>query len=373
MKYNLLEYSIKDLIALIENDKVDLNPSYQRNFIWTLKDQQELIDTLVLGYPLPNFFIYDRGNGTYEMVDGQQRSKTIYRFVKGLITSSAKTGKVKFINIDSEEILNYKLPFIFMNSLEGTQSLNEFYVLINKKGIHLNIPEVNKSEHHDKLFLKLAYEVLSYQNFINLNLFTEATSKRMNDRAFVEELLGYLRHGIKEKKKSVEDSFKDDITEEEYQILYKEFCQIIDVIEDFNKIHALADTRYKQKNDFYTLFNFIDENIDFDREFLKYFYQILLVLDGTDKEGLQFIRPSNSECTAFKEYANNCVTQSNSKTARDERLKFFNAILKNPSEEPNSILANVLDYFIEVFGDDKVGLIEKNDFWLLDIDKITEV
>jgi hypothetical protein len=367
MKYSFIEFSIKELVELIDKDKVDLNPSYQRNFIWSSIDQKDLIDSIIQEFPLPNFFIYKKPDGQYEMVDGQQRSKTIYRFVKGQISSSKKIGSINFEGSDTEKILNYKLPVVLIEELANGEFLKDFYVLINKKGVHLNVPEVNKSEFHDTLFLKLANEVLTYQNLIELDLFSEATSKRMNDRAYIEELLGYLRVGIKDKKKSVTDIYKnDDISEEEFQILKTKFEKTIDIIACFQKIKPINQTRYKQKNDFFTLFNFIDENCNEDIKTLEYQYKILVALDGKDNEGRQYIRPTNESCIALKDYAYHCVTQSNSKNARDSRLLFFNSILKNKDIENNKILTSVLDYFDDVLNLD-VDLLTFNEYELLDV------
>ncbi len=57
MKYSNFEWTIGDLVNLIESKKINLRPSYQRNFIWSSKDQKLLIDSIRKGYPLPNFFI----------------------------------------------------------------------------------------------------------------------------------------------------------------------------------------------------------------------------------------------------------------------------------------------------------------------------
>ena len=351
MEYKFVEFTIEDLVGLIQDDKIDLNPSYQRNFIWGPKDQKELIDTILFEYPLPNFFIYKRPNGTFEMVDGQQRSKTIFRFVQGYISSSKKTSSQTFDKIDQEKFLSYRLPIVLIDNLKSSESLKDYYVWINKKGIHLNPSEVNKSEFHDTNFLKLASEVLTYQNLIELDLFTDAVSKRMNDRSFIEELLGYLQLGIKEKKRSVELIYsEDDITDEEYIILNKRFQKIIDVIYEVQKKKPIRTTRYKQKNDFYTLFNFVNENIEASSNLFQEQYNILLFIDSKDSEGRQHIRPTNDECEAFKNYALNCVSQSNSKTARDKRLEFFNAILKNKNSYNNDQLTDILNYYEEEEG-----------------------
>lgn len=369
MKYSFIELTIRDLVELIEKNQVDLNPSYQRNFIWSPKDQKELIDTIILSYPLPSFFMYKKTDGSYEMVDGQQRSKTIFSFVKGLITSSKRTGNVSFDRIDKEKFLNYKLSIILIEDLSQGESLNEYYVWINKKGVHLNSSEMIKSEFHDTNFLKLASELLTYQNLIDLDLFSENTSKRMNDRAFIEELLGYLQLGIREKKKSVEYIYnEEDITPEEYEILKERFQKIIDVVYVFNQIKPIKSTRYKQKNDFYTLFNFLDENLFDDIETLNYQYKILLFVDGKDPKGRQYIRPTNEGCQSLKNYALNCVSQSNSKLAREYRLNFFEAILKNVNVDANEILKDVLNYFMDEIELD-LRLKRVGNFELIDIDR----
>ena len=369
MKYTFEELKVSELINLIDKNKIDLNPSYQRNFIWSPKDQSELIDSILEGFPLPNFFIYEKPNGFLEMVDGQQRTTTIYNFSKDRITSTKKNGKIKVGEVRNY-FLNYKLPIIFLRDVKSPRLLNDFYVLINKKGKHLNTPEVNKSEYYDKRFLKLANELLNNQNFIDLNLFTEATSKRMNDRGFVEELLGYLKLGIQEKRSAVETLLEDDISENDYEPLKKEFNDIIAIIHKMNEIKPLKKTRYRQKNDFYTLFSFVNENIKLEIETLLYQYRILLILNGEDKEGDQFIRPTNERCFPLKEYALNCVSQSNSKRARIKRLEFFNDILKNQNTDNNDALIEVLRYLGDIFGPHKIDLKKIEKFDLLNLDRL---
>jgi hypothetical protein len=82
------------------------------------------------------------------------------------------------------------------------------------------------------------------------------------------------------------------------------------------------------------------------------------------------IRPSNEECEALRDYANNCVTQSNSKSARKNRLSFFNAILKNKEIDDNDILLDILSYLSKIYSDQNILLKRVGEFELLDIDKL---
>ncbi len=189
----------------------------------------------------------------------------------------------------------------------------------------------------------------------------------MNDRAYIEELLGYLKLGIKEKKKAVENIYKDDISQDEYLELKDKFYSIIDRISVLDKIKPISNTRYKQKNDFYTLFSFINENLNTPQDLLNYQYEVLLILDKSDEFGRQYIRPTNEECNALKEYATNCVSQSNSTRARESRLLFFNSVLKNTDIYKNDILTEIANYLSDIYGPEKVEFIEVNEFKLLNI------
>jgi len=370
MDYKIKEYRIRELLVIVESGKIDLSPSYQRNFIWSKKDQSSLIDTILKGYPLPSLFIYMDNNGNYEVVDGQQRTRTIFKFYSGDIKSSQGTS---FREIDSSIFLEYRVPVIEISNLQESDSLNEFYVLINKKGKPLNKPEVDKAEFSDHPFLKIADEALNYQNFIDLEIFTEATSKRMNDRAFVEELLAYLQFGITDKKQGVEQAYnlpKEDI--EIFTYLLNTFKSVVDIIYQAQKDTPLKSTRYKQKNDFYTLFNFAHQVKHVSQEMFNYMYKVLLILNQKDDEGMQFISPSNEDSIALREYAFNCVSQSNSKKARMARLRFFNNVLLNKNYEDNQILRDILDYLTRMYGRKLVDLKDVNEYQLIDISKLPQ-
>lgn len=362
MKYTNRQITIKELVDLIDNGKMNLKPSYQRNDIWSKNDQGELIDSILNEYPLPNFFFYRKDNNTYEMVDGQQRSRTIYRFYKGQISSSKKTKKI-FINESIRESFeNYQLNIIDIEDVKDESVLQDFYVLVNKKGKHLNAAELNKAEYSSSNFLRLVETLVEAQLFISLDLFSDATKKRMNDRSFVEELVAYLHFGIIDKKIAVSKLFEKDITIVEREKLEKKVHLILEKINILNDESPINKTRYKQKNDFYTLFCFVNENLGEDIETLKSQYKVLVFLYE-----LGVITPSNNECGLFKDYALNCVSQSNSKNARLSRLEFFNTILK--SSERGKTICDIVSYLQEVDGREIV-LKNVNNYLLIDTDNL---
>jgi uncharacterized protein with ParB-like and HNH nuclease domain len=81
MKYTIAKWTIKKLLSVYEKGMLNLSPPYQRNFIWSISDQQYLIESILKNNPIPNFFLLKKENGYLEMVDGQQRSRTMLSFI----------------------------------------------------------------------------------------------------------------------------------------------------------------------------------------------------------------------------------------------------------------------------------------------------
>lgn len=363
MEYISKEITIKELIGLIEGKKLNLNPPYQRHFIWTPKDQRDLIDSIHKNYPLPSFFILNKGSEAYEMVDGQQRANTIYKYYRNEFRDSDKSY---YRETNTEKFLNYRLVVIEItkDDFKDGESIEEFFSLVNKKGIHLNPAEVNQAQYHNSDFLSVVNKIMDYQPLIDLDIFTDKTKLRMNDRSLVEELVAYLKFGITEKRNAVEDLFKTSILEQEQNELYSEFTSIIDVIAYLNNEHPINETRYKQRNDFYTLFGFIHHHKVEPKEVLSAMYTELVEISNNE-----FITPSNEDCEPFKNYALNCVSQSNSKKARENRLDFFESLLGNKNEEGNSVTKAISSFLYQEYGVDR-DLKHIGDYYIIDFSNL---
>ena len=64
----------------LEND-LDIHPEFQRIFRWTISQKSKLIESILLGIPLPSFFVSQREDGIWDVVDGLQRLATIFSFM----------------------------------------------------------------------------------------------------------------------------------------------------------------------------------------------------------------------------------------------------------------------------------------------------
>lgn len=363
MEYTSKEITIKELVDLIESKKLNLNPPYQRHFIWTPKDQRDLIDSIHKKYPLPSFFILNKESQMCEMVDGQQRANTIYKYYRNEFRDN---DKKYYRETNTEVFLNYRLVIIEITkeNFSAGESIEEFFSLVNKKGIHLNPAEVNQAQYHDSDFLSVVNKIMDYQPLIDLDIFTDKTKLRMNDRSLIEELVAYLKFGITDKRNAVEELFKTNISEQEQDELYDEFTSIINVIAYLNNEHPINETRYKQRNDFYTLFGFIHRHMTEPKEVLLAMYTELVEISNNE-----FITPSNEDCEPFKNYALNCVSQSNSKKARENRLYFFESLLCNKNEGGNSVTNAISSFLYQEYGIDR-DLKHIGDYYIIDFSNL---
>lgn len=75
-------FSVRQLSLLIDEGDLELNPDFQRNFVWDRNRQSLLIESMLLGLPLPSIYLSQYDDGRLTVVDGLQRITTIRRFLK---------------------------------------------------------------------------------------------------------------------------------------------------------------------------------------------------------------------------------------------------------------------------------------------------
>ena len=85
--YDSRTYSINDFVEWDSAKQLELNPRFQRRAVWTDKAKSFLMDTILRGKPIPKIFIRQKINvstktSIREVVDGQQRLRTILSFIK---------------------------------------------------------------------------------------------------------------------------------------------------------------------------------------------------------------------------------------------------------------------------------------------------
>ncbi|MFC3356430.1 DUF262 domain-containing protein [Sphingobacterium zeae] len=364
MKHTIENWNLQRLVSTYEEGQLNLNPPYQRGDIWSLPSKKRLIESIKLRYPLPLFFIHQKSNGSYDMIDGQQRTRTIVGYVKGLFPDTNKytideTNKTFFLQ-------EYQIAVCIITDVENGE-IEDFYYRVNKFGTKLNRPEILKAQFGNSILQVLIENIASSPQLTSLNLFTDSSVNRLNDHDFIGEILALIKFGITDKKKAVDSLYEDKtLDESSAKELEESFFLILDDIIRFDEIKRISETRYRQKNDFYTLFGFLKDHHGLLKSSLDYFYRILISIEKD-------ISPSQEKCYSLREYANNCVSQSNSKNARQERQKFFEELLLNKDnqfdklkDEPISAIHDCLIFYEMDIND----LVKIEEYYVLDVDKL---
>ncbi len=152
MNIELLEITIRDLVEGYENNEeagvlgynetLDIRPPYQREFVYSPKQQEAVVTTVNKGFPLNVMYWAAREDGNFEVIDGQQRTLSICEYVDG---SFAYEGRY-FYNLapdEQDKFLDYKL-MIYVCS--GTQSEKlEWFETINIAGEKLTDQELRNA------------------------------------------------------------------------------------------------------------------------------------------------------------------------------------------------------------------------------------
>ena len=128
------DFNVTTIYNLIDSGAIEM-PVFQRNYIWDVKRASKFIESLVLGLPIPQIFLYQKARNKFLVIDGQQRLLTIYYFIKQRFPLANKRAILRKIFDDNngitEEILmdgnyfkDFKLQFgknesNLKNPLEG--------------------------------------------------------------------------------------------------------------------------------------------------------------------------------------------------------------------------------------------------------------
>src|SRR5208282_2250435 len=75
------DFNVLTLFSFIESGAVRI-PGFQRNYVWDIARASKLIESLILGLPVPQIFLYEKARNRFLVIAGQQRLMSIYYFIK---------------------------------------------------------------------------------------------------------------------------------------------------------------------------------------------------------------------------------------------------------------------------------------------------
>jgi hypothetical protein len=73
--------SIGELANLYRDGELDIHPEFQRFYRWDDEQKSRFIESILLGIPIPSFFVAQREDGKWDVIDGLQRLSTIFQLM----------------------------------------------------------------------------------------------------------------------------------------------------------------------------------------------------------------------------------------------------------------------------------------------------
>ncbi len=262
-------YSINDFIEWYARGEIVLSPKYQRRAVWSEKAQSYLMDTIVRGFPIPKIFIRHDVNMTTkksyrEIVDGQQRIRTILSFIKDgfkiMKVHNKDFGGLYFSELPGpiqKKILIYDISVDVLNEATDAEILEMFarintYTVVLKKQELLN---ANYFGHFKTAAYSLGFEFSKF--YLANKILKEKDITRMAEAELTSELLIVILDGIQDKK-VIESYYKkyDDTFDKKEKVInrFKENIDTISQLFDGN----LSNTHFSSKPLFYSLFSAIN-------------------------------------------------------------------------------------------------------------------
>ena len=152
MKVEPKQITVRDLVKDYSDDgdggvrgyggKLDIRPPYQREFVYKPKQRNAVLETINQGFPLNVMYWAVRSDGTYEIIDGQQRTISVAQYVKGHYSVDGRF----FDNLqddEQEQILDYELQVYFCEGKDSEKLA--WFEIVNIAGEKLTDQELRNA------------------------------------------------------------------------------------------------------------------------------------------------------------------------------------------------------------------------------------
>lgn len=258
-------YSINDFREWHDREQLELVPKFQRRDVWSQNARSYLMDSVIRGKPIPKIFLRQSTNPqskktVREVVDGQQRLRTIFGFLEDGFkiskTHNSKYGGKVFSQLPTsvqKEILEYEIAVDLLLDAPD-QSVLDVFARINSYSVTLSNQELRHAKYFGEFrqtVYRLAIEYLTF--WTEHKILTDKQILRMSEAELTSELLIAMSDGI-QSKKTVDSYYKEyDTKFPKKKLMIKRFKDTMDFIGVLLS-ETLKTSNFKRQHLFYTLF-----------------------------------------------------------------------------------------------------------------------
>lgn len=233
---------VETLHTWVKRGKLNLQPDFQRYFVWNKSKASRLIESLLLDIPLPVIYVAEEQNNTFSVVDGQQRLTSICEFLNGkfpdgkdfrlssLQVMTELNGKL-FRDLSPElqdKILVYVIRVIVIQKDSDTDVKFEMFERLNLGAEKLNDQELRNCIYRGK-YNNLLRE-LAKNTYLLKVMGSTAPHPRMIDRQLILRFFAMWRNTHLKYKKS-NKQFLNNEMEKHRNLNDKEIAEMHSVFE----------------------------------------------------------------------------------------------------------------------------------------------
>jgi hypothetical protein len=233
--------TIFELMRKYDQGKLIIDPDFQRKLVWKPIQSSRFIESVILNFPLPPFYVNQTNEGKYIIVDGLQRTTTLHSFINNKFALSGlealphlndKTfDELKLLAGDFQtKIEDKKLTLYTIRPSVKPRVIYDIFNRINTNGTPLNRQEVRNCIFIGKSTKLL--KVLSESELFKSSIDNGVSPQRMKDR---EIILRFLAFKILDRKVD----YKGDLSD------FVEQCMLVINKMHESKIHEITEEFYR--------------------------------------------------------------------------------------------------------------------------------
>ncbi|WP_296508426.1 DUF262 domain-containing protein [Rhodoferax sp.] len=253
--YEIKEWPIGVLVEKFTNGR-DLDeselfiPDYQRDMVWTPRQQSRFIESILIKLPIPFIFAADVGQGdregALEIIDGSQRIRTLDNFLSNkleLVGLKKLTDAIgmRFSDFSKPRQMRFKrttVRVIELTEKADEDARREMFDRLNSGGTRLTTMEVRRGV-VDGPFMTFITECAANEDFKKLVPLNERNAKRKEYEEFVLRYFAYLNN-YQAFQKSVDDFLTDYLRsknqsfhEVDKAAMLGEFVQMLNLVSEY--------------------------------------------------------------------------------------------------------------------------------------------
>jgi len=175
------DFSIREFLTMKNDGELDLQPLYQRNFVATDLIANKLIESILLDVPIPVVYLAEEQNGSYSVIDGQQRLTSFLSYVEGKFPDSrpfklsglkvlSELNRKLFVELDAElqkKVRSTTIHSIIIKKESNPDIKFEIFERLNTGSTKLNEDEIRNTVYRGN-YIELLAELSENQTFHEL-------------------------------------------------------------------------------------------------------------------------------------------------------------------------------------------------------------